>query len=43
MKEVLISVVLGDTSLACKVCVVLRNYDCNRPSLTITRTVQSPV
>ena len=31
----------GNTSLAHTVGVVLRNYDCNRPILTIIRTVHS--
>ena len=32
----------GDARLANEICVVLRNYDCNRPILTIIRTVHSP-
>ena len=34
---------LGNASLACKICVVLRHYDCNRPILTNTRTFLSPI
>ena len=31
----------GDARLAHKICVVLGNYDCNRPILTIIRTIYS--
>ena len=33
----------GDDSSARKICVVLRNYDCNRPILTVTRTAHGPI
>ena len=33
----------GDASLVCKICMVLRNYDGNRPILTITSTVHRPI
>ena len=33
----------GDASLARKIHVVLRYYDCNRPVLKITRNVHGPI